>query len=117
MLLFCPETPVWYVSKGREDEAKLSLSKLRGEQNSDIVQAEFNRISLNCKIMEKEREIHGADVKESVFQEIKSLATDPTFLKPFGFLLVIWCIGFEWSGFPAIAFYMVPLLKYANLKP
>jgi len=110
MLLFCPETPVWYIIKGREEDAKKALQKLRGDQNADIVDAEFNRISLSFKIIEKEKEINGK--KMSTFQEIKSLCSDVSFLKPFGFLLVIFCVGFEWTGFPAIAFYMVPLLKY-----
>ena len=40
-----------------------------------------------------------------------SLAVDPTFIKPFSFLCVIFCLALEWGGFPALAFYMVPLLE------
>jgi hypothetical protein len=46
----------------------------------------------------------------NLFQRTASVLSDVTFLKPFGFLVVIFTIGFEWTSLPAIAFYMVPLL-------
>ena len=119
ILLFCPETPTWYISKGRDEEAKEALEKLRGAENQDIIEAEFNRISLNQKIQEKEREIdNDQEEKLSKVQAFKRkfhLLIDPGFIKPFGFLMLIFLIGLEWGGFPAIAFYMVPLLKNAEI--
>ena len=55
LLLFCPETPVWYMQVGRESDSKDALKKLRGESNMDIAETEFNRISLNLKAQQKER--------------------------------------------------------------
>ncbi len=68
------------------------------------------------KILAKEREeeceaVGGEDKVPNIFIRIKDLTTDVTFLKPFGFLMVVFGLGFEWTGLPAIAFYMVPLLK------
>ena len=55
LLLFCPETPVWYMQVGRQRDSKDALIKLRGESNMDIIETEFNRISLNLKAQQKER--------------------------------------------------------------
>ena len=48
--------------------------------------------------------------KLNLFQRMVSVFSDVTFLKPFGFLVVIYLVGMEWTSLPAIAFYMVPLL-------
>ena len=109
LLCFCPETPTWYMQVGKENDARLSLKKLRGETNKDIIEAEFNRISLNLKAQQKELELNSKK-EEKFYHKITSLASDATFIKPFGFLMVLFLIGMEWTSLPAIAFYMVPLL-------
>jgi hypothetical protein len=48
--------------------------------------------------------------KLNLFQRMVFVFSDVTFLKPFGFLVVIYLVGMEWTSLPAIAFYMVPLL-------
>lgn len=113
LLLFCPETPVWYLMNDRQEDARKSLEQLRGKENIDIIDAEINRILLSMKIEEKESEINNQDQqsKSDKIKKIMGLFVDPSFLKPFGFLMVVFCIAFEWTGLPAIAFYMVPLLK------
>ena len=90
-----------------------ALTRLRGAENSDIIRAEFNRISTNLKIIQKENEISHQNKKSwiSPIKHFFHLLVDPTFIKPFSFLLVVFCLALEWGGFPAIAYYMVPLLK------
>ena len=109
LLSLCPETPVWYMQVGKEEAAKKALLKLRGDGNMDIIEAEFNRIALNVKVQEKESEFK-PEQELNLFQRTLSVMSDVTFIKPFGFLMVIFCIGMEWTSLPAIAFYMVPLL-------
>ena len=115
-LFFCPESPVWLLTKEKNEEAKLVLERLRGWKNQDIVVAEYNRISTNLKIIAKESELNNGEnnTKSKWYTPITrclSLAVDPTFIKPFSFLSVIFCLALEWGGFPALAFYMVPLLE------
>ena len=83
----------------------------------DIVNSEFNRIELSIKIAEKENEAHNAMEKtESKLNQMMShIPTDMSFWKPFGFLMVIFALGLEWTGLPAIGFYMVPLLKKSKI--
>ena len=119
LLFFCPESPVWLLTKDKDEEAKKVLERLRGSENQDIVSAEYNRISTNLKIIAKESELYDDDNEADTnrapwyapITRFLNLAVDPTFIKPFSFLLVVFCLALEWGGFPAIAYYMVPLLE------
>ena len=104
--MFCPETPVWYMTKGQDEEAKKSLIKLRGKENMDIVLKEYNRIALNVHAPVDET----VETEKNVFQKTLSLLTDVTFLQPFAFLTLIFFLGLGWTGLPAMGFYMTPLL-------
>lgn len=117
LLLFCPETPVWYLMKNRQKDAKMSLEKLRGKENVDIIDAEMNRILLSLKLEEKKAEVTSEDHQSQwiKMQKVFALFVDPSFLRPFGYLLVVFCFGLEWTGFPAIGFYMVSLLRFVNV--
>lgn len=44
---FIPETPRWYISKGKYDEAREALQWLRGKKTD--VQEEFHEIETNCE--------------------------------------------------------------------
>ena len=84
----------------------------------DIVEAEFNRIVLNMKLQQKLQLVEGADKPLSKWEMIKDgfqSFADPTFVKPFAYLLAVFLIGFEMCGFPAIGFYMVPLLQDSEI--
>ena len=105
------------MTKGRHEDAKQSLMRLRGDQNMDIVESEFNRILLNVKIQEKENELNSPFEKDqSKFTQLTmQIPSDMSFWKPFGFLMVLFAMGLEWTGLPAIGFYMVPLLKKSKI--
>ena len=104
-LILCPESPVWQMTKGKTTEARRTIERLRGKDNTDIIDAEINRIELNIKI----------DAKEEQFLEKRKLwdiLADPTFTKPFAILNLLFCVNLEWCGLGAVSFYYVPLLKY-----
>ena len=102
------------LTRTREHE---TILRLRGSENMDIVESEYNRIALCIKIEEKENEFNNSSEKtESKFKQMTSkIPTDTSFWKPFGFLMVLFSVGLEWTGFPAIGFYMVPLLKKSKI--
>ena len=86
LLMMCPESPTWLIFKSDEDEARKALIKLRGHNDMDndiIIQEEFERI-----LVYKELKLQSEEHQESVLKRVKSMF-DPTFVKPFGFLLVL----------------------------
>ena len=114
-----PESPVWLLMRNRKEDARKALMILRG--NPVVVDIEINAISANLEMQlgiengsEKHVEEHKRRWYESVV-EIYHIFHDSSFLKPFAILIVIFCIGLEWGGFPAIAFYMVTLLQEADV--
>ena len=108
ILLFSPDSPSWLLSKGREEEARESLKKLRGSNHPEICEAELFRITTNLRMLKKQEEDGSSNL------QMKELLTDSKFLKPFGILLFVFCVGLKWTGLVAIAFYIVPFLMYVN---
>ena len=111
LLFFCPETPVWLLSKGKTEEAKNVLTRLRGAENVDIIETEFNRISINVKIIQKEDEINESD--NSLFEKIKeffNLLIGEYKLEKRHFYtlyLILWCL----LSMCIVPLKMVPLSK------
>ena len=56
LLMICPESPTWFISKGKELEAENELVKLRGENNMDVINKEFGRILANQKLTKMNQE-------------------------------------------------------------
>jgi len=113
LLMMCPESPTWLIFKSDEDEARKALIKLRGQNDMDndiIIQEEFERI-----LVYKELKLQSEEHQESVLKRVKSMF-DPTFVKPFGFLLVLTIVGVLLCGGPIISYYKVPLLLEAKIK-
>ena len=99
---------VWLLTKGKEEEARHSLGRLRGSNNIEIIKNETERISTSL-MMDSLNE----KGKQSILGKLTHflrLLTDPTFIKPMTLLIVLIAIGMHWTGLAAIANYMVPLL-------
>ena len=107
----CSSDKQMFMLEGRDKEGKQALERLRGANNIDIIEAEFNMIMINLKNEEKEMSINNESSCKSQMKDMCNFLTDMTFLKPFAYLMFVFLIGMEWTGFPAIAFYMVSLLR------
>lgn len=111
---FLMESPVWLILKGKKDEARQSLARLR--RNKDVEAAEFSRI-VQC-ISEYNRTGEDADEEEedlTYFQALKELFSQSTFWFPFASVTIILSLGMEMSGFSVLAFYMVSMLKESRI--
>ena len=113
-----PESPIWLLIQNRKADAREALLILRG--NEVVADLELTSMSDNLEVQNKLEMIE--DVEEgpalrwySGFVEVYLTLKESTFLRPFGVLVVLFCIGLEWTGLPAIAFYMVNLLEEANI--
>ena len=107
-LSFCPESPVWYMTKNRLEEAKAVLTKLRGSEAEDIIKIEFDRILYSVKTLQKEDE---SEIKMGLWSKIPKTGS---FWKPFGFLVVVFN-ALQWGGLPALGFYMISLLQKSKV--
>jgi hypothetical protein len=71
---------------------------LRGQENQEIVKIETKQIEQTFEANQNESETSWA----SRLRQFVSLLKDPTFLKPFSILLLLFPIGMSWSGLISI---------------
>ena len=98
ILFLSPKSPVWLISCNRNKEAIESLTILRGQENQEIVKIETKQIQQTFEANQNESETSWA----SRLRQFVSLLKDPTFLKPFSILLLLFPIGMSWSGLISI---------------
>ena len=112
LLAFCPQSPTWLQINGRETAAFNAMNKLRGDEN--IVRIELLRIKQNLE--KKKGENSSENQNASLYKRTKSILFRGTFLRPFLVIVVIYGIGFSWTGPPFLSFYLVYIVKKSNIS-
>lgn len=77
----------------------------------DVVDCELLRISENIQKQALQQANDPEDYGTTWKSKMKFIA-DPAFLKPLLLLLFIQAIGLEWTGFAAVRFYTVLIVRY-----
>ena len=103
LLFFVPESPVWLMLKGKEEEAYETLVALRGDEGVADLEYERMRADLANQIR-----IEIANMKKDVskWKKMTGLFRQPSFMKPLTSLIILVILGQELAGFCALAVYI-----------
>lgn len=99
LLWFVPETPRWYMNRGREDEAAQALRKVRGRHANTTAELDTIRH-------------HIIDTRMSRRESLKNL-TSPLHLRALAIALALMCFQ-QFSGINAVIFYTVGIFEAAG---
>ena len=105
-LFACPESPTWLVNKGRSQEAKCMIEKIR--MNDRVAKLEIARMEKNKKAQELRCQ---EDKDRSYIANTLNVIGRGTFIRPFLVLTFILSFSIQWSGAPAMGLYLVDILK------
>ena len=106
LLFLCPETPTWYMLKGKKETATSVMMRLRGD--TAVAMSEISRIQAN---LEKQKQVNSeSDHSSSIKNHINIIARG-TFLRPCGVLVIIFAVCWQWTGGGPITFYTEDILK------
>lgn len=113
-ICFVPETPMWLLSKNRNEEALKSLQWLRGWVSQKAVQKEFDEIvrysyfsnkCASCQKSESKCDHPPATLKDKMKELIRKRT-----LKPFAIVMIFFVFS-QFSGLHAMRPYMVQIFK------
>ncbi|KAK4064647.1 hypothetical protein Trihar35433_8164 [Trichoderma harzianum] len=107
---FLKDTPRWLASRGRNDEALIVLSRLRGAPPNDpAVKREY------AEIVEQARDAKQRLSDTTTWQLVKEVATIPTYRKRFLLGLTMQAIA-QWTGGNGITYYIPTIFRYAGVR-
>ncbi|KKP03610.1 hypothetical protein THAR02_04294 [Trichoderma harzianum] len=107
---FLKDTPRWLASKGRNDEALVVLSRLRGAPPDDPdVKKEY------AEILEQTRDAKQRLSDTTTWQLVKEVATIPTYRKRFLLGLAMQTIA-QWTGGNGITYYIPMIFRFAGVR-
>lgn len=101
-MLAVPDTPVYLLKKGRREEARKSLERLRGK----------DYYNLDQELNDLQESVTNASLK-SDSQSLKTLFTSPIYLKPLGIVIVIQFLQ-QWGGATTVTLYTQQIFIQAN---
>lgn len=114
VILFVPETPLWYLMHNRVDEARTSLQWLRGWVPAAAVQNELKELqrycaaARRCKLCQEDDANCGCS--RDTWRQRWGHFTATQNLKPFC-IVTLFLVFAQLSGFTAMRPYLVPILK------
>ena len=103
-MLAVPDTPVYLLKKGRREEARKSLERLRGK----------DYYNLDQELNDLQESVTNASLK-SDSQSLKTLFTSPIYLKPLGIVIVIQFLQ-QWGGATTVTLYTQQIFIQAKIK-
>ena len=104
LLFFLPESPVWLMMKGKEDEAYETLVALRGDNG--VADMEFKRMKEDLAIQIKFEINDMKKKKVSKWRRMTGLFRKSSFMKPLVSLIILVILGKELAGFCALNVYI-----------
>ena len=106
LFFVCPESPTWYIMKGKYDLANETLTKLRG--NNEVAAIEVSKIEAN---LFKNKETDLGMKKSSFFKSQLDILLKGTFVRPCLVIVILMSFCWKWSGGAVLFFYTVDILK------
>lgn len=120
LTIYLPESPVWLVSKKREDEAKKNMRKIYGKNCENIIANDFDLLIKSREVNDRKIIVQGSMQKVSnpknsfLSRKLKYLKR-PTFWKPFLILLGYFFFQ-QISGSFVVIFYAIDIVKEAGVN-
>ena len=111
LVLFCPKSPTWLMSKGYKEEAKDILTRIRGSE--DVANEEFKRLENN---MEKQLLDGKLQEEKKTIRSLLQSIMQPNFLRPFLLLITLFIFGLQLSGATVMPLFFLPFLNQTGVS-
>ena len=109
-LFMCPESPTWHMLKGRKAVALMILTKLRGDK--EVAKMEITRIEDN---LNEQKLCQGLLNQTSSMRDQLRIITKGTFIRPCTVLILLFAVGWQWTGEASLTFYTVDIVQRLNI--
>ncbi|XP_040570679.1 facilitated trehalose transporter Tret1 isoform X2 [Lepeophtheirus salmonis] len=110
-LFMAPDSPVWLLQKGREEEAFKSLSYFRNDIFEVEKEMELIKMSFLATQFNKSESKGFMEESQRKLKRFKS----PEFIKPLLICITLTAVFVEWNGIGAISFYMVNFIERVKI--
>ena len=106
LFLLCPETPTWYMLKGKKELAISTMIRLRGD--TEVATKEISRIDRNLKI---QNQVNSTSSETSYVKQQLNIVTKGTFVRPLLVVTILMTVCWQWTGGAVLTFYLDDILE------